>query len=256
MTGPLETRTDYDGAVERIVLHRPKANVLDAEMVAAIREHVATLVDRSGLKLLVFEGEGKHFCFGASVAEHVRSQAPAMLAGFHAMFREIEALSVPTAAIVRGQCLGGGLELAGFCSFVVAERGSWLGQPEIQLAVVAPMGSVILPYRCGEGHAQDLLLTGRAVDEDEAWRMGLVDKIADLGEGETLLERWIEKHILPKSASSLKVAYRCARLALARRLEQDLPEIERIYIEELMETADANEGIAAFLDKRKPEFTG
>ena len=109
MTGPLETRTDYDGAVERFVLNRPKANVLDAEMVGAIRAHVATLAGRTGLKLLVFEGEGKHFCFGASVAEHVKAEAPAMLAGFHAMFREIEALSVPTAAIVRGQCLGGAL---------------------------------------------------------------------------------------------------------------------------------------------------
>lgn len=255
MTRPLETRTDYDGAVERIILNRPKANILDAEMVGAIREHVGTLGERKGLKLIVFEGEGKHFCFGASVPEHVKEKAPAMLEGFHAMFREIEALAVPTAAIVRGQCLGGGLELAGFCSFVVAERGSWMGQPEIMLAVLAPMGSVILPYRCGEGHAQDLLLTGRSVDEDEAFRMGLVDKIADLDEGETILERWIEKFILPKSASSLRFAYRCARLALARRLEQDLPQIERIYIDELMETPDANEGIGAFLEKRKPEFT-
>jgi len=255
MSDPIRTTTACDGAVERIVLDRPKANVLDAAMMGAIREHIATLGGRTGLKLIVFEGEGKHFCFGASVEEHTREQAPAMLAGFHEMFREIEALAIPTAALVRGQCLGGGLELAAFCSHVVAEQGAWLGQPEIQLAVIAPMGSVLLPYRIGEGRAQDLLITGRAVSADEALSIGLVDQVAEAGSGEELLQAWIDKHILPKSASSLRFAYRTARFALSRRLEEDLPAIERIYLDELMATHDANEGIAAFLERRKPEFT-
>ena len=250
----ITTTTTHDGAVERLVLDAPKANVLDAAMMGAIRGHIATLGDRTGLKLLVFEGAGKHFCFGASVAEHTREQAPAMLEGFHAMFREIEALAVPSVALVRGQCLGGGLELAAFCSHVIAEKGAWLGQPEIMLAVIAPMGSVLLPYRVGEGRAQDMLLTGRSVDADEALAIGLVDQLADAGEGEALLEGWITKHILPKSASSLRHAYRAARLALGRRLADDLPVIERIYLDEMMETHDANEGIAAFLERRKPAF--
>ncbi len=251
----ITTTTTFDGAVERIVLDRPKANVLDAAMMGAIREHIATLGERKGLKLLVFEGAGKHFCFGASVEEHTADQAPAMLAGFHAMFREIEALAVPTAALVRGQCLGGGLELAAFCSHVVAEKGAWLGQPEIKLAVIAPMGSVILPYRVGEGRAQDLLLTGRAASAEEAHAIGLVDLLAESGEGEAALTAWIEGNILDRSASSLRFAYRTARLALGRRLVDDLPEIERIYLEEMMATHDANEGIASFLERRKPDFT-
>jgi cyclohexa-1,5-dienecarbonyl-CoA hydratase len=252
---PITTSTTHDGAVERIVLDSPKANVLDAAMMGAIREHIASLGDRVGLKLLVFEGAGKHFCFGASVPEHTRDQAPAMLTGFHAMFHELEALAVPTAALVRGQCLGGGLELAAFCSHVIAENGAWLGQPEIKLAVIAPMGSVLLPYRIGEGRAQGLLITGRSVGADEALAIGLVDQLAEAGAGEELLQGWITEHILPKAASSLRYAYRTARFALGKRLLDDLPVIERIYLEELMDTHDANEGIESFLERRKPEFT-
>jgi len=251
---PIATRTEHDGAVERIVLNRPKANVLDAAMMGAIREHIGTLADRPGLRLIVFEGEGPHFCFGASVEEHTKEQAPAMLAGFHAMFREIEALSVPTAAVIRGQCLGGGLELAAFCSYLIAEEGAQLGQPEIKLAVIAPMASVLLPCRVGEGPAQDLLLSGRSVDAEEAFGMGLVNVVAESGTGEQVLQTWIETEILPKSPSSLRFAYRTARLALQRRLAQDLPVIERIYLDELMETHDANEGIGSFLERRKPEW--
>lgn len=251
---PLATRSEHDGAVERLVLNRPKANVLDAAMIGAIREHIATLADRPALRLIVFEGEGPHFCFGASVEEHTREQAPAMLEGFHSMFREIEALSVPTAALIRGQCLGGGLELAAFCSYLIAEDGAQLGQPEIKLAVIAPMASVLLPYRVGEGPAQDLLITGRSVDAEEAFGMGLINVVTEPDSGEELLQAWIQREILPKSPSSLRFATRTARLALQRRLEQDLPLIERIYIDELMASHDANEGIAAFLERRKPSW--
>ncbi len=253
---PLTTTTTHDGAVERIVLDRPKANVLDAAMIAAIRAHVSTLRDRKELKLIVFEGAGKHFCFGASVEEHQKDSAPGMLEGFHAMFREIEALSVPTVALVRGQCLGGGLELAAFCSYLLAEEGAQLGQPEIKLAVIAPMASILLPYRIGEGPAQDLLLTGRSVSAAEGLAMGLVNRVVDAEEGEEVLAEWIRTEIAPKSPSSLRFAYRTARLALARRLHDDLPVVERIYIDELMETHDANEGIASFLERRRPEFDG
>jgi cyclohexa-1,5-dienecarbonyl-CoA hydratase len=253
---PLATRTEHDGAVERFVLNRPKANVLDAAMIGAIREHIAALADRPALRLIVFEGEGPHFCFGASVEEHTREQAPAMLEAFHAMFREIEALSVPTAALIRGQCLGGGLELAAFCSYLIAEDGAQLGQPEIKLAVIAPMASVLLPCRVGEGPAQDLLITGRSVDAEEAFGMGLLNVVAEAETGEETLQAWIGREILPKSPSSLRFAYRTARLALQRRLEQDLPLIERIYLDELMASHDANEGIAAFLERRKPSWGG
>ncbi len=253
---PILTTTEHDGAVERIVLNRPKANVLDAAMIGAIRAHVAGLAERRDLRQIVFEGAGKHFCFGASVEEHRKERAPAMLEAFHAMFRELEALAVPTTALVRGQCLGGGLELAAFCSHVIAEEGAQLGQPEIKLAVIAPMASILLPYRVGEGRAQDLLLSGRSVDALEARAMGLVNAVAAPGEGEEALQGWIAGEILPLSPSSLRFAYRTARLALARRLERDLPEIERIYVDELMETHDANEGIASFLERRRPEFDG
>ena len=254
MTSPITTTSYHDGAVEHILLDRPKANVLDAEMIGALRDHIRSLHANPGLRLIIFEGAGDHFCLGASVEEHTAEMAPGMLESFHAKFREIEELSVPTAALVRGMCLGGGLELAAFCSYVVAEMGAKLGQPEINLAVIAPMASILLPYRMGEGRAQDLLLTGRLIGARRAKRRGLVNQVAEPGFGDELLQRWTHKHILPKSASSLRFAYRAARMDLARRLRNELPRIERMYIAELMATHDANEGIAAFLEKRKPSF--
>lgn len=128
------------GAVLRIVLDAPKANILDSAMIRAIGGALEADVE-AGTKLIVFEGAGKHFCFGASVEEHRRDAAPAMLAAFHGLFRQLARLAVPTCAIVRGQCLGGGLELAAYCTFLVATPEARLGQPEIKLAVFPPMAS-------------------------------------------------------------------------------------------------------------------
>ncbi|MBK6514225.1 MAG: enoyl-CoA hydratase/isomerase family protein [Polyangiaceae bacterium] len=238
------------GAVLRIVLDAPKANILDSAMIRAIGGALEADVE-AGTKLIVFEGAGKHFCFGASVEEHRRDAAPAMLAAFHGLFRQLARLAVPTCAIVRGQCLGGGLELAAYCTFLVATPEARLGQPEIKLAVFPPMASLLLPWRLGGGAALDLCVTGRSVDAAEAQRMGLVNAVTD--DPEAWVSALFAESLRPTSASSLRFAERAARADLMRRLERDLPELERLYLDELMTTHDANEGIAAFLERRAPQ---
>jgi len=239
-------------SVVHITLDRPKANILDAAMIAAIIEALAAHVD-AGTRLLVFEGAGAHFCFGASVDEHRAEHAAAMLEAFHGLFRQLAGLAVPTCAVVRGQCLGGGLELASWCTWIVAEPGAKLGQPEIQLAVFPPMASVLLPWRIAGGAALDLCVSGRSVTAEEALALGLVTAVS-----EDPTAWWRDRYAATfarTSASSLRFAERAARMDLVRRMEADLPRLERLYLDELMSTADANEGIEAFLARRRPTWT-
>ena len=130
-----------DGQVIRLILNAPKANVLDAEMMADLQKALDDVRQQPEVKLIQFTGSGDHFCFGASVSEHVREKAPQMLKQFHQLFYTLVDLAIPTAALVSGQCLGGGMELALMCNFVFADQTANFGQPEIQLGVIAPPAS-------------------------------------------------------------------------------------------------------------------
>ncbi len=242
-----------DGQALRVVLNAPKANVLDGPMMDEINALLDACKERPELKLICFSGEGKHFSFGASVPDHVKEKAPAMLAAFHGMFRRMAELCIPTAAAVSGQCLGGGMELACFCNRVVVHPGAALGQPEIVLAVLPPVASIVLPLRAGQGPADDLILTGRSVSGEEALAMGLADELAD--DPAAAVEAWAAEHLAKKSAASLRFAVRASRWHFNHNLIHGLDQLEKLYLEELMETHDANEGLASFLEKRKPEWT-
>jgi cyclohexa-1,5-dienecarbonyl-CoA hydratase len=242
----------HDGALLHIALNAPKANVLDSAMLAGIEAALDAHGDDPRLALIAFEGTGKHFSFGASVEEHQADQAAAMLERFHGLFRRLGELSVPTAAVVRGQCLGGGLELASYCTWIFAHDGARFGQPEIKLAVFPPMASVLLPWRVGGGAAADLCVSGRSIDAAAALRIGLVQHVSQ--DPAAALEAFFAEHLAPLSPSSVRFTERAVRLSLHRALERDLPDIERLYLDELMKTHDANEGIASFLEKRDPVY--
>jgi cyclohexa-1,5-dienecarbonyl-CoA hydratase len=245
----------FGGAVFKIILNSPKANILEAAMLGEISAALDGLGAAKDVKLVVLEGSGKHFSFGASVQEHTKDNAAMMLLAFHAMFYRLVRLAVPTMAIVRGQCLGGGMELALFCNFIVADRTAMFGQPEIILGVFPPPASVMLPRKVGQSHADDLALTGRSIDALEAHRIGLVNILVDEGQDAwEVASQWVEKHILPKSASCLRVANQAVRNDFFRRILEDFPRMESLYLKDLMESHDANEGINAFLEKRKPEW--
>lgn len=252
MSTPIREELRHGGGLLHLTLDAPKGNVLDRAMIAAITDALERHAERPELRAIVFEGAGRHFSFGASVAEHRADQVESMLQGFHALFRRLAALSVPTAAVVRGQCLGGGLELAAWCTWLFASPDARLGLPEVRLAVFPPMGSLLLPWRVGAGAALDLCVTGRIVGADEALRMGLVSRVVD-DPGEAF-ERHYSEHLAGSSPTALRFAERAARVDLHARLERDLYRLERLYLDELMHTPDANEGIAAFLEKRPPTW--
>jgi cyclohexa-1,5-dienecarbonyl-CoA hydratase len=245
----------FEGAVFKIILNSPKANILEAAMLAEISAALDGLGSGKHVKLVVFEGGGKHFSFGASVQEHTKDKAAMMLKAFHGMFYQLVRLAVPTMAVVRGQCLGGGMELALFCNFIVADRTAMFGQPEIVLGVFPPPASVMLPRKVGQAHADDLVLTGRSVDAVEAHRIGMVNILTDEGQDAwEVASQWVEKHIVPKSAQCLRIANEAVRKDFFRMIWEDFPRMESLYLKDLMEGYDANEGINAFLEKRKPEW--
>lgn len=243
----------HNNSVAKIILDDGKGNVLDHIMIEELQLLLNSYKENSNLKLITFEGAGKNYSFGASVEEHRKEFAAAMLRDFHQLFFTLRDLSIPTLSKVSGHCLGGGLELAIMSNQIFADKSAKLGQPEIILGVFPPPASILLPEKIGLSRAEDLLLTGRTISAEEGKTFGLLnevfeDKIA-LDEG---TNDWINRHIVPKSPSSLRFAVKAARIKFNHVLSNFLPQLENIYVNQLMETTDANEGINSFLEKRKP----
>ena len=242
-----------DNSVAHILLDDGKGNVIDHIMMEDIQNALNSFKDKKELKLIVFEGAGKHFSFGASVEEHKKEFAAAMLKGFHQLFYSLRDLSIPTMAKISGQCLGGGLEVALMCNFIFTDKTAKLGQPEIILGVFPPPAAVILPEKIGYVLAEEMIITGKIISGEEAKSIGLVnDVFEDKSTLDEKVNEWIEKNILPRSALSLRFAVGAARVKFNHLLSNFLPQLESIYVNKLMATHDANEGINSFLEKRKP----
>jgi cyclohexa-1,5-dienecarbonyl-CoA hydratase len=249
---PLKDRLEHEGALLRLTLARPKANLIDAAMIAALSGAFVAYRGHPGLRAVLLDAEGPHFSFGASVDEHLPGEFAAMLASLHALVLAMVEFPVPVLVAVRGQCLGGGLEVALAGGPIFAAPDAQLGQPEMNLGVFAPAASCLLPYRVNQPAAEDLLFSGRSVSGDEAKAIGLVQFVALDPEAAALA--YFERHLANKSAASLACAVAAARGPMIVELRRRLAEVERLYAERLMQTRDANEGLVAFLAKRKPHW--
>jgi len=252
----IELNYIYDNSVAQIILNDPKANVLDKIMLSELLDALKTLKSKKDIKLITFEGAGDHFSYGASVEEHQKENAPEMLKAFHQVFYDLIDLSIPMLAKISGLCLGGGCELALMCNFLFADQSAKLGQPEIVLGVFPPPASLLLPLKIGYAKSEELSITGKTISAQEAKELGLMNAIfpdkASLVNG---VNEFIEQQILPKSASSLQYAVKAVRFGFNEIILNKLPKLEKMYLNELMQTQDANEGIQAFLQKRKPKWS-
>ncbi|MGE5503927.1 MAG: cyclohexa-1,5-dienecarbonyl-CoA hydratase [Actinomycetota bacterium] len=244
----LKVWRDRDGRLLRLRLSRPKANIVDAEMIAALSKALAEARDDIHLKAVLIDHEGPHFSFGASVPEHLPGQCDAMLKGLHALVLAMVEYPVPVLVAVRGQCLGGGLEVAAAGHLMFVAPDAKLGQPEIQLAVFAPAASCLLPERMPRVAAEDLLYSGRSIGADDALRLGLANAVAEDPEAAALA--WYDAGIAKHSASSLRFAVKAARLGMVERVRAKIAAVEELYLNGLMNTRDAVEGLEAFIAKR------
>ncbi len=249
---PLKVWLDREGRLLRLRLARPKANVVDADMIAALDGALAEHLESPALTAVLLDAEGPHFSFGASVEEHLPAQCADMLRAIHGLILRLALSPVPVMTAVRGQCLGGGLEVALAGHLIFAAPDARLGQPEIVLGVFAPAASCLLPERVGRARAEDMLFSGRSVTAEEAREMGLVNEVAEAPEEAALA--YFDERLAPLSASSLRLAVRAVRGDFAWRLKLRLDEVEQLYLDELMQTRDAVEGLEAFVDKRRANW--
>jgi cyclohexa-1,5-dienecarbonyl-CoA hydratase len=249
---PLKAWIEREGALLRLRLARPKANILDAAMIAALDRAFAEHAGNSSLRGVLIDHEGPHFSFGASVEEHLPAQCAAMLKSLHALVTRMLEWPAPILVAARGQCLGGGLEFACAGNFLFGAPDAQFGQPEMKLAVFAPAASCLLPPRIGQSRAEDLLFSGRSIDAETALAWGLVNELAEDPAAAAL--SYFEAHLAGKSASSLAFALRAARAPLIEQLRHRLTEVEALYLDGLMKTRDAVEGLQAFLDKRAAKW--
>jgi cyclohexa-1,5-dienecarbonyl-CoA hydratase len=220
-------------------------------MIGALRGALADHLGNPQLGAVLLDAEGPHFSFGASVEEHRPEQCADMLRSLHALVLQLVESPVPILVAVRGQCLGGGLELAMAGHLIFAAPDASLGQPEMKIGVFAPAASCLLPELIGPARAFDLLLSGRSIGGTEAAALGLA--IAAAEPEQAALSYFVE-HLKPKSASSLHYAVKAARIDFAARVRAKIETVERMYLQELMASHDAVEGLEAFLGKRTAQW--
>ncbi len=244
---------DIRDGLGTVTLNRPPVNILNIAMMEEINGVLKDWQGERDLKVLLIDAKGKCFSAGVDVGEHMGDLAPKMIEVFHGMFRLLDGFDIPTVASAYGSCLGGGCELAVFCDMVIAADDLKIGQPEIQVGVFPPIAAQIFPRVIGRKAAIELILSGKVIGADEAVRLGLLNKVVprDALEAETGA---FVKPFLKLSAEVLRKTKKAIFAGLRDDLEPSLVAIEKIYLDELMKTEDAQEGLKAFLEKRKPEW--
>jgi len=249
---PLKVWRESDGRLLRLRLNRPKANLIDAEMIAALDRALEEHAGDRQIAAILLDADGPHFSFGASVEEHMPEQCAAMLAGLHRLVLRMVESPTPIVAAIRGQCLGGGLEVALAAHLIFVADNAALGQPEMKLGVFAPAASCLLPELIGPMRAFDLLVSGRTISGAEAAAIGIAKQAG--ADPEQAALAYISEHLMPKSASSIRFAVQAARSDYAVRVRSKIAAVERLYLDELMKSRDALEGLQAFLAKRPAQW--
>ncbi len=243
----------HAGAVRHVVLDRPPVNVLTAAMLEELDGRLCEAADDRAAKVIVLEGAGKAFCAGVDVADHTETRVQATLEVFHRVARRLLAMPQPVIAAVHGAALGGGMELALACDVVLAREDAKLGQPEIQLGVFPPVAAALLPRLVGRQRAMDLILTGRTIAAAEAQAMGLVSQVIAAVGFAAAVDGWAAK-LAALSGAALKLAKRAVIAGFDTTADLAIARAESLYLTELVAEPDAHEGIAAFLEKRKPQW--
>ena len=246
-------RTELKEGVATLTLNRPPVNVLNIEMMEEVNTYFESLLKEKALKLLVIQAAGKAFSAGVDVGEHLGDLVYKMIEVFHRMFRLMDALKVPSIAVVNGSALGGGCELAVYCDMVMATEKAKFGQPEIQVGVFPPIAALVFPRMMGRKKALELILSGDVISAQEALALGMINKIVPEASLAEEVSRFVEK-FKKLSGTVLKLTKEATLAGLNDDAERGLKVIEKIYLDRLMKTHDAIEGLKAFIDKRKPTW--
>jgi len=235
-----------------LTINRPPLNILNITTMEEMNDALNSLTDNKNVKVVIVSGSGeKAFSAGVDVSDHTEEKVEKMLQVFHDIFRNLSKLDQVTVAALKGLTLGGGCEVALFCDLIIAADNLKIGQPEIKLSVLPPIALLIMPRLVGLKKASELLLTGKTIDATEAERIGLINKVVPLDSFDSELENFIQP-FTELSLVGLKYSKKGINLGLETAFPEGLDKIEKLYLEELMASEDAHEGLKAFMEKRKP----
>ncbi|MDE0342289.1 MAG: enoyl-CoA hydratase/isomerase family protein [Deltaproteobacteria bacterium] len=245
---------EKSGGVASVVIDRPPLNVLNLALLRDLRQTLDELDRDEGVDLVEISGAGERaFSAGVDVKDHTRTQVPEMLDLVHGVIRKLMNLRRPTIAVVDGVCLGGGCELASSCDLVLASEESSFATPEITVGCFPPVALARFSSQIGYHRAAEMILTGRRLSAREAMSIGLVNRVVPRQQLGEALEA-LRGKLLDKSRAVLRITLRGLREIGLKELSVALARSEEIYLEELLETEDVEEGVQAFVEKRKPEW--
>ena len=252
---PVVRALEHDDTLLRLTVENGKGNVFTGEVMRELTRHVQDAQAQSRLKLILFESTGKHFSFGASVEEHTADCVSDLLPVLRHLVMTISASEVPVAAAVQGMCLGGAFEVVLACHFLFVSNDARLGVPEIRLGVFPPVAAVLLPRKLGQSAADSLILGGEEVSGGRVHMLGLAHHAYPAVSLQAGVSQWFHSTLSRYSPASLRQAVRASRARMLDGLEAELKAREMQYLDELMELKDANEGIAAFIERREPQWS-
>ncbi len=246
-------RLEIGDGIATITMNRPPVNILHIPMMVEFNTLLETVLDDSDLAAVVIRAEGKMFSAGVDVADHTADKVGEMIRLFHDIFRKLASTDALTIAVVHGAALGGGCELACFCDIVLASDRAKFGQPEVQVGVFPPVAACIFPLQIGIKKAIELNALGTPIDAAEAHRIGLVNQVYPRDEFDSRVEAYLSG-IRKLSRPVVRLAKRATAAVTRRQILSHLDEVEKLYLDDLMGLADAHEGIAAFMEKRTPDW--
>lgn len=241
--------------VARITFDHAPLNVIDIAMMDELGRALSEIESNPSITAIVLCGAGKAFSAGVDVAAHTPDRVEEMLTKFHSVIRALVAMKKITVAAVHGPCLGGGAELAMVCDLVYTAADAQWGFPEIKLGCYPPVACTALAALVGQKRAAELILTGRTISGREAAEIGLATSSVARNELSGAVEQCLER-LRALSPASLAVAKKASYAWDSMHFDKGLARAEKIYFEDLMKTADANEGIQAFIEKRLPKWAG
>ena len=244
-------KVTQENGIAHLVFSRPPLNVFSIEMMEEINAALEMLGREKQLKVLVIASEGKAFSAGVDVADHTEEKMEEMLSTFHNIFFSLRTFQQPIVGVVDGTALGGGCEIITYCDMVIASDRATFGQPEIKVGVFPPVAVAALPKLIGKRKTYEMVLTGESIDAAEAFRIGLVNQVVPHDRLEETVDSFLEK-LRDQSAIVLRMTQRAIFETLGLGFEEGVQVAERLYLDFLMQTEDAREGLQAFLERRKP----
>jgi len=246
-----EILSETKDGVCRLTLNKPPLNIIGLRMMEEILDAVSTAGTDPSVRVLLFLAKGKAFSAGMDILDHTPERAPLMMDAFNRLFIAIERLDCATVAAVDGAALGGGCELAFACDMIIASERAKFGQPEIKLGFFPPLAAVLLPGITGRAGALEMILGGEPFTAARAAAAGMVNRVAPVEGFEAEVNKFTGE-IARHSGSVIRLAKKAERAARGRPFGEAIEIARRVFLDDLMKTADTLEGLKAYQEKRSP----